>query len=37
VRLDVEQDWDEVAELIEEAWRRTAPKRVVAQLDASRD
>jgi hypothetical protein len=35
-RLDVDHDWDEIAELVEEAWRRTAPKRVVAQLDASR-
>jgi hypothetical protein len=34
VRLDVEQDWDELAELVEEAWRRTAPKRVVAQFEA---
>ena len=32
IRLDVDQDWDEVAELIEESWRRTAPKKVVAQL-----
>ena len=32
-RLDVEQDWDELAELVEEAWRRTAPKRVVAQFE----
>ena len=36
IRLDVEQDWDELEELIEESWRRTAPKRVVAQLDADR-
>lgn len=35
VRLDVEQNWDEIAELVEESWRRTAPKRVVAQLEAS--
>ena len=35
VRLDVDHDWDEVAELVEEAWRRTAPKRVVAQLEAT--
>ena len=32
-RLDVDQDWDELAELIEESWRMTAPKRVVARLD----
>ncbi|HVM53904.1 MAG TPA: MmcQ/YjbR family DNA-binding protein [Acidimicrobiales bacterium] len=34
IRLDVEQDWDEIAELVEESWRRTAPKRLVAQLDS---
>ena len=33
IRLDVDQDWDEVAELVEESWRRTAPKKVVAQLE----
>ena len=32
--LDVEQDWDEVAELIEESYRMIAPKRLVASLDA---
>lgn len=32
--LDVEQDWDELADLAEEAYRFTAPKRLVAQLDA---
>lgn len=37
VRLDRPLDWDEVSELVEEAWRRTAPKRVVAQLDAASD
>jgi predicted DNA-binding protein (MmcQ/YjbR family) len=30
--LDVEQDWDELADLIEESYRLTAPKRLVAQL-----
>ena len=35
-RLDVDQDWDELTELLEEAWRRTAPKRVVAQWEADR-
>jgi hypothetical protein len=30
--LDVEQDWDELADLVEESFRMTAPKRVVAQL-----
>lgn len=32
LRLDVEQDWDEVAELVEDSYRRTAPKRLVALL-----
>ena len=35
VRLDVDQDWDEIAELVEESWRRTAPKKLVDQLDES--
>jgi predicted DNA-binding protein (MmcQ/YjbR family) len=30
--LDVEQDWDELADLVEESYRKTAPKRLVAQL-----
>jgi len=30
--LDVEQDWDELAELIEESYCMTAPKKLVAQL-----
>ena len=30
--LDVEQDWEELAELIEESYCMTAPKRLVAQL-----
>ena len=29
-------DRDELAELVEEAWRRTAPRRVVAAFDANR-
>ncbi len=33
INLEVDQDWDELAELIEESWRMTAPKRLVAQLD----
>jgi len=32
-RLDVGQDWGEVAELIEESYRMTAPKRLGALLD----
>ena len=33
VRLDVDVDWDEVAGLVEEAYRLVAPKRLVAELD----
>ena len=29
------KDWDLVAELVEESWRMTAPKRVVAAFDAT--
>ncbi len=32
VRLDVEIDWDEVADLVEESYRMTAPKRLSGQL-----
>ena len=31
--LDVPQDWEEIAELVEEAYRLVAPKRLVARLD----
>jgi hypothetical protein len=34
ISLDAEQDWDFVADLIEDSYRMTAPKRLVAQLDA---
>ena len=33
VRLDADVDWDELADLIEESYRITAPKRLVAALD----
>ncbi|MGI9064533.1 MAG: MmcQ/YjbR family DNA-binding protein [Pseudonocardiaceae bacterium] len=37
VRLDVEGvDWDEIAELVEDAYRMVAPKSLIAALDASR-
>ncbi|SNS10458.1 Predicted DNA-binding protein, MmcQ/YjbR family [Actinomadura mexicana] len=32
-RLDVEHDWDEVAELIEDSYRLIAPKRLADLLD----
>jgi hypothetical protein len=34
LRLDVEPDWDEVADVVDEAYRCVAPRRLVAQLDA---
>jgi hypothetical protein len=33
VRLDVEVDWDEIAEIVEDAYRAVAPKKLVAELD----
>lgn len=37
VRLDVEGvDWDEIAELVEDAYRMVAPQRLVADLAARR-
>ena len=34
VRLDVEPDWDEVAAIVEDAYRQVAPKKLLAELDA---
>jgi hypothetical protein len=34
VRLDGDPDWDEIAELCEDAYRTVAPPRLVARLDA---
>ena len=33
VYLDVEVDWAEIAELVTDAYRQVAPKRLVAELD----
>ena len=33
VRLDVDVDWDEVTELVEESYRMLAPKKLLAELD----
>ena len=33
VYLDVEQDWDRVAEIVEDAYRTVAPKHLLAELD----
>ena len=35
VRLDTRPDWDEVADLVAESYRLTAPKRLAALLDDS--
>ena len=35
VWLDSELDWDEVADLVDESYRMTAPKRLCALLDQS--
>lgn len=35
VYLDVDVDWGEVAEVVSEAFRTVAPKRLLAELDAS--
>ncbi len=34
VRLDVDIDWDEMAEILEDAYRVIAPKKLTAELDA---
>jgi hypothetical protein len=34
VYLDVPLDWDELADLVEDAYRTVAPKRLVAELDS---
>lgn len=36
VRLDVPVDWDEVAAIVDGAYRVIAPRRLVAELDAGR-
>jgi hypothetical protein len=35
VYLDVPQDWAEVGEIVTEAYRQVAPKRLLAELDAA--
>jgi len=37
VRLDVPVDWDEIATIVEGAYRAIAPKRLVARLDEARE
>jgi hypothetical protein len=36
VRLDGKVDWDELAEVIEDAYRTVAPAKLVRELDAAR-
>ncbi len=33
LRLDIDLDWSEVAQAMEEAWRLVAPKRSIKELD----
>jgi len=35
VRLDLPVDWDQIADLVEESYRMTAPKRLSARLDSA--
>ncbi len=37
LRLDVDVDWDEVAEICEDAYRAIAPRTLVTKLDEARD
>jgi hypothetical protein len=37
VRLDIDPDWDEIAAIIEDAYRKVGPKRLVALLDPPSD
>lgn len=34
VRIDLDPDWNEIAAIVRDAYRRVAPKRLVAQLDS---
>lgn len=35
VRLDIDPDWEEMAAIVEDAYRKVAPKTLIKQLDAS--
>jgi hypothetical protein len=37
VRLDIDPDWDEIAAIVEDAYRKVGPKRLVALLDPPAD
>ncbi len=34
VRIDLDPDWDEIAAVVRDAYRRVAPKRLLAELDS---
>lgn len=36
VYLDVEQDWEDIADIVEDAYRTVAPRALVTELDAER-
>ncbi len=35
VYLDVPVDWDEIADIVEDAYRTVAPKKLIAELDSA--
>jgi hypothetical protein len=35
VRLDIETDWAQIEEIVEDAYRAVAPKKLIAELDAN--
>jgi len=37
VYLDVPVDWDEIADIVEDAYRMVAPKKLVAELDVTEE
>jgi hypothetical protein len=37
VRLDVSTDWEEISEIVREAYRAVAPRKLAARLDAPTD
>jgi hypothetical protein len=35
VRLDIDVEWDEIGEIVTDAYRHVAPKKLIAQLDTA--
>ena len=35
VRLDIDVEWDEIGEIVVDAYRHVAPKKLIAQLDSA--